>query len=227
VELAGRVDTAAGWDALQGDPDPLNIGGDQHGTDVSKFLAAEADNGEDGVGAAPESTLVGFRMATRSARTKEQELDLLQRQWQVDVSHNSWSYSGESFRDDFLGAYAQQGAAIAHAATHGRDGLGTVIVRSAGNNGWSWEGDSVNAHNYQNNRFTMTVGATDSSGNVQGFSNKGPAIWAVAPGDATSYTAPLLSGTVALMLEANPGLGYRDVQAIVALTADYADGGGP
>ncbi len=73
----------------------------------------------------------------------------------------------------------------------------------------------------------MTVGATDSSGNVQGFSNKGPAIWAVAPGDATSYTAPLLSGTVALMLEANPGLGYRDVQAIVALTADYADGGGP
>jgi subtilisin family serine protease len=89
VELAGQVDTAAGWDGLQGDSDPLNIGGDQHGTDVSKFLAAQADNFEDGVGAAPEATLVGFRMATRSARTKEQELDLLQRQWQVDISHNS------------------------------------------------------------------------------------------------------------------------------------------
>jgi kexin len=35
----------------------------------------------------------------------------------------------------------------------------------------------------------------------------------------TSAAAPMVSGVVALMLEANPGLGWRDVKAILALTA--------
>jgi subtilisin-like proprotein convertase family protein len=225
ADLSGRLDLAAGWDALGGDPDPLNLGGDQHGTVVAEYLGARADNGAGGVGAAPGATLVGFRMATRAERTPEQELALLQRQWQVDVSHNSWSYSGESFRDNFLDAYAAHGAAVAHAAANGRGGLGTVVVRSAGNDGAA--GDSVNAHNYQNNRFTMTVGAADANGDVQGFSNKGPAVWVVAPENATSYAAPQLSGAVALVLQANPRLGYRDVQQIVALAADFTDGAGP
>lgn len=224
-DLLGKVDVAASWNALTGANDPLNLGGDQHGTWVAERLAAIGGNGIGGVGAAPGAVLVGFKMATRAERTAAQELDLLARQAQVDISHNSWSHSGESFRDSFLGAYAAQGAAIAEAARDGRGGLGTVIVRSAGNDGNA--GESVNAHNYQNNRFTMTVGATDAAGTVHGFSNKGPAIWAVAPADATSFAAPMLSGTVALMLEANPGLGYRDVQAIIAHTADYTDGNGP
>ena len=224
-ELQGQVDTAAGWNAITHTSNAYNSGGDQHGTWVAEYLAARANNGVGGVGAAPEATLVGFKMATRSERTPAQELELLERQGQVDISHNSWSYSGESFRDNFLGAYAAQGAAIAEAATEGRGGLGTVIIRSAGNDGNA--GESINAHNYQNNRFTMAVGATDRNGDVQGFSNKGPAVWAVTPADATSFAAPLLSGTAALMLQANPDLGYRDVQAIIALTADNTDGSGP
>uniref|UniRef100_UPI002B41143D S8 family serine peptidase n=1 Tax=Photorhabdus africana TaxID=3097554 RepID=UPI002B41143D len=35
----------------------------------------------------------------------------------------------------------------------------------------------------------------------------------------TSFAAPIISGVVALMLEANPNLGYRDVQQILALSA--------
>lgn len=37
--------------------------------------------------------------------------------------------------------------------------------------------------------------------------------------DATSAATPMVSGVVGLMLEANPALGYRDVQEILALTA--------
>ncbi|WP_135468734.1 carbohydrate-binding domain-containing protein [Crenalkalicoccus roseus] len=223
-ELIGRYDTAADWDALDKDADALNIGGDQHGTQVALILAAEANNGIGGVGAAPGATITGFRMDTRALRTPAQELDLLQRQWQVDISHNSWSYSGDFFRDNFLGAtYANHGEAIAHAAANGRGGLGTVIVRSAGNNGF--DGDSVNTHNYQNNRFTITVGATDEQARVQGFSNPGAALTVVAPATATSWAAPLVSGAVAAMLEANPTLGYRDVQQILALSAQLTDSG--
>ena len=36
----------------------------------------------------------------------------------------------------------------------------------------------------------------------------------------TSSAAPIVSGVVALMLEANPGLGWRDVREILAVTAD-------
>ena len=42
----------------------------------------------------------------------------------------------------------------------------------------------------------------------------------------TSAAAPQVSGVVALMLEANPGLGYRDVQDILALTARNTDPSG-
>jgi subtilisin-like proprotein convertase family protein len=37
--------------------------------------------------------------------------------------------------------------------------------------------------------------------------------------DGTSFSAPIVSGIVALMLEVNPHLGYRDVQQILAYTA--------
>lgn len=39
----------------------------------------------------------------------------------------------------------------------------------------------------------------------------------------TSFSVPVVSGVVALILEANPGLGYRDVQDILALTAQMVD----
>lgn len=41
----------------------------------------------------------------------------------------------------------------------------------------------------------------------------------------TSFSAPMVSGTVALMLEANPKLGYRDVQEILAVSAKMEENG--
>ena len=35
----------------------------------------------------------------------------------------------------------------------------------------------------------------------------------------TSFAAPAVAGVVALMLEANPELGYRDIQQILAMSA--------
>jgi len=44
-------------------------------------------------------------------------------------------------------------------------------------------------------------------------------------GDGTSFAAPLISGVVALMLEANPELGWRDVQDILARSAQVQNDG--
>jgi len=111
--------------------------------------------------------------------------------------------------------------------------------------------DNANYHNFQNSRFTIAVGALDDGGtfnapNTQaGFSTPGAPILVSAPGtdvlttdiagtagassgdtastSGTSFAAPLVSGVIALMLEANPNLGYRDVQERLAYTAVQND----
>ena len=143
-------------------------------------------------------------------------------------------------------AFAPEFAALRDLAANGRHGLGTVVVQSAGN-GYDY-GDDTNLHNFQNSRYIVTVGAVDSSGGSSWFSTTGASILVAAPGgagygnfesmlttdrtgtagdssgnyafvDGTSFAAPLVSGVVALMLEVNPHLGYRDVQQILAYTA--------
>ncbi|MCQ4160653.1 proprotein convertase P-domain-containing protein [Roseomonas sp. GC11] len=222
AELKGQIDwsasvTASGTTAADD--------ADRHGHSVATLLVAKANNGTGGVGAAFGATLVSYTVDTRAYRTVAQETEMLGLQWQVDISHNSWSRSGEYFRDNFASAdYAGAAAAMAQAAAEGRGGLGTIFVRSAGNNGV--QGDDVNTHSYSNNRYTVLVGATDEKGAVQNFSNTGAALLVVAPGTATSFSAPLGTATVALMLEANPNLGYRDVQTILALSARLTDATG-
>ncbi|HYC01854.1 MAG TPA: S8 family serine peptidase [Azospirillaceae bacterium] len=222
-DFAGRIDRAIDYDAVDRDDNASATGDDVHGFTVARILAAGINDGGT-VGAAPGATLAGFRMGAVNQRTAEQEVALLQRQGAVDISHNSWSYSGRPFFDDFAKpAFAPAAQAVRDAAATGRDGLGTVFVRSAGN--YRAQGDDLGAHNYGNDRHAITVGAVDRNGIVQSFSNPGAALMLAAPGDATSWAAPLVSGTVALMLEANPALGWRDVQDILAYTARQTDPG--
>jgi subtilisin-like proprotein convertase family protein len=146
-------------------------------------------------------------------------------------------------------AFAPQFAALRDLAANGRQGLGTVVVQAAGNS-YAY-GDDTNLHNFQNSRYIVTVGAVDAGGESSRFSTTGASILVAAPGgagnsdyesilttdrtgaagagsgnhafvDGTSFAAPVVSGVVALMLEANPHLGYRDVQQILAYTARQA-----
>jgi subtilisin-like proprotein convertase family protein len=221
-DLVGQVDTAGGWSAVNGSPDAhAKATNGMHGTKVALVLGASADNGVGGVGVAWGATIVPYQLDWQHSPSHAEQVAVLSRQWQVDVSSNSWGIL--PYTDNFLGAAREEGEAIADAATIGRGGLGTVIVRAAGNH--AQQGDDVNARNYANNRFTMTVGAVDQEGRVQEFSSHGSAVWVAAPGTATSFATPLVSGTAALMLEANPDLGYRDVQAIIAITARPTTGG--
>ena len=128
--------------------------------------------------------------------------------------------------------------------TNGRGGLGMVFVFAAGN---SYDvGQDVNYEGYQNSRFTMSVGALGQDLKHASYSSTGAPVFISAPGgdsenyhgmlaaqplshgltdncgDAgmgTSYAAPLVSGVVAMVLEANPNLTWRDVQGVLASTA--------
>ena len=169
----------------------------------------------------------------------------------ISVINNSWSFN-TAFADDF-GAVAWQGVANALRAhaEDGRDGLGTVQVIGAGNDRqydalrYWLDGDNTNNHSATNSRYMITVGATDADGVVSDFSTPGASVFVAAPGEmiltatpgdgdgnaaddyafarGTSFATPIVSGVTALMLEANPTLGYRDVQDILALSSRRVD----
>jgi subtilisin family serine protease len=136
---------------------------------------------------------------------------------------------------------------IKYAVNNGRGGKGTVIIHAAGN-GYAQRKTAQHCL-FSNNRFNIQVGATHgpTAQPREQFSSPGASVLLSAPGHAiwvaetthltsegkrkdnfslvsgTSVAAPLVSGVVALMLEANPNLGYRDVQTILALTARRVD----
>lgn len=80
----------------------------------------------------------------------------------------------------------------------------------------------------------IAVGAVDKEGKMASFSNFGPALDIVAPGvsiyspiidgyaswNGTSMSAPHISGTVALMLDANPDLTVDEIKTALYKTAD-------
>src|SRR6266851_878260 len=142
-------------------------------------------------------------------------------------------------------SYATGGASqLADALNHlAMNGFDIDIVFAAGNG--RAQGDNVNYHNFQNDPYVITVAATDINGHVTTFSTPGAALLVSAPGlgtitddrlgsagystgdftsaAGTSYAAPTVAGVIALMLQANPNLGYRDVQEILAYSAKDTD----
>lgn len=235
-----------GWDSRGNDAIPMAEAGDQHGTATAGLIGAD-DNGSGLLGVAHDATLLGFRIGFGAGGTGAQVIDALSRQASVDVSSNSWGYTN-AFADDFASAsFGAVAAALANAAIAGRGGLGTVWVFAAGNG--RQVGDNVNHHNLLNNQYAIAVAALDSAGRVANFSTPGAAVLVAAPGVAvlttdatgtagystgdtatlngTSFAAPLAAGTVALMLQANAGLGYRDVQDILAYSARPVDAANP
>lgn len=251
ADLIDNYDTSLDNDSRGNDSDAMAEGSDAHGTAVAGIIAAD-DNGLGSVGVAFDATITGFRMGYGADGTLGQITENLQLQTGVDISNNSWGFGG-FFSDNFkTSSFRAHGDALETAVETGRDGLGTVWVFAAGNSRDS--GDNVNYHNFQNSRFTIAVAAAEDDGDIAFYSNPGASVITTAPvaaggglggvittdrqgsagyvsGDfvngfnGTSAATPMVSGVVALMLEANPDLGYRDVQEILAYSSRQIDAG--
>ena len=248
ADLDANYDTSRDYDYGGNDDDPAPGLFDAHGTAVAGLIAAERD-GVGTVGVAYDATITGFRIFG-GVVTNDEFQDVFERHVDagIDVSNNSWGYGGY-FIDNFDSpAFAGVGQAIEEAVTLGRDGLGTNILFAAANS--RQFGQDANYHSYQNARETIAVAAVDNTGEVSYYSTPGAPILIAAPSNGgtlgitttdrsgslgyasgdytasfggTSAATPITSGVVALMLEANPDLGYRDVQEILAYSARQVD----
>mmetsp|Transcript_153 Transcript_153/g.388 ORF Transcript_153/g.388 Transcript_153/m.388 type:complete len:1944 (+) Transcript_153:467-6298(+) len=126
----------------------------------------------------------------------------------------------------------------------GRGGKGIIFAFASGNS--FTELDDVNFNGWTNTRYTITIGAVGKDGMHADYSTGGAALTVVAPaggdedighlmtaglgvdtcvdsGQGTSFATPVVSGVIALMLEANPELSWRDVQGILAATSAIVD----
>ncbi|MBL8703146.1 MAG: S8 family serine peptidase [Alphaproteobacteria bacterium] len=239
-DLTKNYNRNADQDLIKYDNDAINETGNNHGTTVMGVIGAD-DNGVGLVGVAPDASLIGLRIGYGAAGNAYQIMDALHEAAKADVANNSWGYTA-MFSDNFNGWMSGVEAELVNAVSTGRGGLGTNVIFAAGNGRAS--GDDVNYHNHQNSIYTTAVAATDSSGVVASFSNPGAALLVSAPGvgilttdatnggynsgdtvtmNGTSFAAPIVSGVVGLMLEANRNLGYRDVQEILAYSARLTD----
>ncbi|KAL3942749.1 MAG: hypothetical protein SGBAC_003124 [Bacillariaceae sp.] len=124
-------------------------------------------------------------------------------------------------------------------AQQGRDGKGVVYVFSAGND-FMHGGDTNYAGRYQS-RYVIYAGAVGPNGKKTKYSRGGASLFVTAPagdietdftysvarGDGgcqtglsgTSSSSAVVTGVVALILEANPDLTWRDVQGVLARTS--------
>jgi subtilisin-like proprotein convertase family protein len=217
--------------------------GDAHGTAVAGIIAAER-NGVGVVGIAYDASITSMAAISNAPNITLE--NAFANYAQFDVINNSWGYTSPWYDSQFNGVQAEASALLQEMVEQGRDGLGTIFVKSAGNG----RGQDDNANfSFTNSHFgSVTVAAVLRDGTVSGYSTEGAALLVSAfggpvPGDVvttdrrggkgyddTDYTSgfngtsaagPMVAGIVALMLQANPDLGYRDVMQILAATARH------
>lgn len=241
---ASHWDIAPNYNATLQIPENDGMPFDQtsvHATSVAGLIGAAA-NGRGGVGVAYGASLTSVRIFGGHDDINLQWLNYLATLDHLqDFDVTNHSYGGAP---DFI--IAGDEAKFDASLITGRGGLGTINLKAAGNSNLDGNGCSVDA-----SRGTITVAATDASGQIKSYSSYGAHVLVSAPagsvttdrigaslgyngtinntlilgGDytnafgGTSAATPITAGVVALMLDANAGLGWRDVQNILAYSA--------
>ena len=208
---------------------------EDHGTQMAGIIAAR-DNSVGGVGVAPRATIYSYNCLNNLIGRCSQEPDALTRNL-ADTAVSNHSY-GSLF--DPEGGHSRAAASWEEAVETGiRDGFGgkgIVYVTGSGNHGWAYN-YHTNLDEQKNFYAFMTVGATNSHGIRQSYSNQGYSLWLSAPvwslntgnydtytmTEGTSMASAVVSGVAALVRSANTNLTWRDVKLILAASAQKND----
>jgi subtilisin-like proprotein convertase family protein len=165
------------------------------------------------------------------------------------IYSNSWGPSDDGAT--LAGPGPLTSAAFANAVATGRGGRGSIFTWAGGNGNGNL--DNSNYDGYANSRYVIAVGASrnNANGSQSGYSEPGANLLVNAPSNGgnlavtttdligangydgasdytntfggTSSATPVVSGAVALMLEANPNLGWRDVKHVLVHSSQKND----
>ncbi len=247
-DLSNNVNTALSYDYWGNDDDPAPESGDDHGTAVAGIAAARGNNGIGVSGAAPCAELAGLRINLDATVDSQEGAALSHSNALIHIKNNSWGPSDDGETLEGPGTLAA--SAIKSGAKTGRGGKGTLFFW-AGGNGWTnindhedFIGDNANYDGYANSIYTIAIGAVSDKGSATDYGEPGACLVVSAPSSSdgrqgitttsangnyesdfggTSAATPLAAGVGALMLEANPNLGWRDVQEVLMKSARKLD----
>ncbi len=244
-DLAANVDFALCQ--LQG---PSN-----HGTSVAGVVAAVGNNDTGAAGLAYGATIGqqfyyrGFEPGDVGPLTNAEGITFANDR--LDVRNNSW---GPPDNSRYHPLDPIEADALETVTSQGREGKGGILVWAAGNGSLI---DRTDYDGFASSRHTIAIGAIGHLGVRAIYNERGSSMMGVAWSDGnvdtsnnnlqrriytttassnsaytqsfggTSAAAPLASGAVALVLEANPDLTWRDVQHLVVDTALPVDPGDP
>ena len=246
-DISPNYDQSASYDWCNDDSDPTPLSFDGHGTAAAGVAAAAGNNSLYVSGAAFGASVAGSNLISCSISDYLESQALSYENDYVDIYSNSWGPTDNGRTLKSPGPLMT--AAFENDVYLGRDGLGNIITWAAGN-GLTSDDDS-NYDGYANSRFTIAVTAITHFGQQSYYAEPGANILVAAhsngDGEAitttdivgsggynssgnvtdtfggTSSATPLASGVIALMLEANQNLTWRDVQHILVNSARIND----
>ncbi len=238
-----------------------------HATSVTGLISAVRNNALGGSGVAPESRIQGFNTLDADPTVTIWETSLSstsERNRDIDIFNMSLGYGIKATPIDYDTNIASM---VKSGTESGREGLGALYFKAAGNNFSDPVCSTENYHSEllpcqgsaldpdNNIPYLMVVSSLNANGTRASYSSSGANILFSAPGgdsrtglittndinlttdladirglkgytkvfSGTSAATPLVSGVAALILEANPDLGWRDVRDILIRTADKVD----
>ncbi|XP_023266296.1 proprotein convertase subtilisin/kexin type 4-like [Seriola lalandi dorsalis] len=222
---------------------PVRDEENSHGTRCAGEVAMEANNSYCGVGIAFNARIGGIRLLNGSVTDAMEATALTFNMQFIDMYVCSWGPRDDGAEMD--GPHSLTERALRLGAHKGRGGKGSIFVWAAGNGGM--QHDHCGADGYVNSIYTIAIGAVTQTGKPAYFGEPCPGVMAVtltgasvggplplvtvtSIGDGcvtqfpgTSSAAPMAAGVLALVLDVNPELTWRDVQHLIAKTAKIPD----
>ncbi|XP_053768658.1 proprotein convertase subtilisin/kexin type 6 isoform X2 [Desmodus rotundus] len=240
-DLVDNYDPYASYDVNGNDHDPSPrydaSNENKHGTRCAGEVAASANNSCCIVGIAYNAKIGGIRMLDGDVTDVVEAKSLGIRPNYIAVYSASWGPDDDGKTVDGPGQLAKQ--AFEYGIKKGRQGLGSIFVWASGNGGR--EGDYCSCDGYTNSIYTISVSSTTESGQKPWYLEECASTLATTYSSGafydrkifttdlrhhctdghtgTSVSAPMVAGIIALALEANGQLTWRDVQHLLVKTS--------
>ncbi|XP_055860117.1 furin-1-like isoform X4 [Biomphalaria glabrata] len=240
-DLSRNYDPNASYDVNGHDPDPQPrydySNENRHGTRCAGEVAAHADNNVCGLGVAYNARIGGVRMLDGDVTDSVEAQSLGLNFDHIHIYSASWGPDDDGRTVDGPATLARK--AFYDGITRGRKGLGSIYVWASGNGGR--DSDNCNCDGYTNSIYTISISSATENGHIPWYSEACSSTLATTYSSGsggekqivttdlrksctethtgTSGSAPLAAGIIALALEANPMLTWRDMQHIVVETA--------